>query len=548
MRDKFVLPEEEETSVPDIVNEKCNLIYEKIRGEAAQSPRKKIRRSNRLTVICIAAAAAAIISSVPVTAYFVRNGFNFISHEVYTKLPEEQNDLTPYAASVDNRQQEKSADITMQSVYCDGEALALSFMLEPKSQELVTDKCTAISAEIYIKLNGRSIEVGEEGVIRNLNFVRGDDGNFYGVYSNRSLSVKPDTQLDVKLATLKGINGKYRVWEPDDPSDYYASGTYVPQQTGFFRDIFEFSEKISPDTSNNRLYEINETQGNVTLESVLVTPFKTVVNISGLSSKQSLRVLDQDGCRLDFIDWERECQLASPYKTTKQLTVEVFRTDEDDPPAQYSFTFDIEKGFTDKFDVEYDDSDIVYEPPMEVLDAHWEEQQNKYTAKLLEAVSKAEKLPLGTAFEKNMTDYGFESIKTSQSITGSRLVSSADYADKLDPDLNTEDFPGLLLIDYEITNLENTPESIFFCGFDIFSRDMSEIIGTEPTYMPDKDHGGHDGYLYDFKAGETRKITMGYLVGEEYDSFYALEYNKSHASDYLPTAIEKGDCVVMEIE
>ena len=60
--------------------------------------------------------------------------------------------------------------------------------------------------------------------------------------------------------------------------------------------------------------------------------------------------------------------------------------DMDDFPTLYEFTFDIEKGFADKNnDVKYDNSDVVYDPPQEELDKHWEEKYNKMVSNMAEA-------------------------------------------------------------------------------------------------------------------------------------------------------------------
>ena len=107
-------------TVPDIVNEKCSEAFDIIRNDAASSSVKRTFRIKRRTMIISIAAAAGILASLPAAAYFARSGFNYISSGIYTKDPLEKNDLTPYAKDLYDVNLQTHADITMQSIYCDG--------------------------------------------------------------------------------------------------------------------------------------------------------------------------------------------------------------------------------------------------------------------------------------------------------------------------------------------------------------------------------------------------------------------------------------------
>ena len=552
--------------IPDIVNDKCGEAYDFIRQDAASAPAKKRGRIKMRTMVVSVAAAAALLASVPVAAYFVKSGFNHISHEVYTKDPADKNDLTPYAKELGAVNTQTHADITMQSLYCDGEAVALSFALTPKSSDF--DKCTGISADIYLRFDGELVEHegydnGTTGIVY---FDKADDGNYYGTFNLDDKKIEKKTQLDIKIAAMKGINNKYWKWVPDNKNDYYGSGCYAPEETELFEDLFEFSETIAPDTSLNRLYEVNETQGNVTLKSVLVTPFKTVIDIEGLEEKQSWRVKDQNGDEIEFMNLSDKPMHASPYKTSKELIIETYRLNEDNFPTEYSFTVPIEKGFADKWNVAYDGNgdDVVYDPPMEVMDKYCEERAAKAQTALQKAVADADKTKTGTSvgFKDYLSDPEDEFkdpvlVDMSVNITGSRIDDASGY--DLDEDIinwyraesDTNSVPKLLLVDYELTNESDKAGRCCFLGYYTYSKDM-EFCRSEPHYMENKDNGGKDSYMFDFEPHQTKKITLGYLVSEEYthDGFYVFVPTDQSASGYELTAdnVENGKYAVIELK
>ena len=560
--------------IPDIVNDKCGEAYDFIRQDAASAPVKKRGRIKMRTMVISIAAAAALLASVPVAAYFVKSGFNHISHEVYTKNPAEKNDLTPYAKELGAVNQQTHADITMQSVYCDGEALALSFALKPKAEEL--KNCTCIYTDLYLRLDGELMKSRYTykdaqtctGVI---SFIKADDGMFYGIFNDMNdLKIEKDTKLDIKFAALKGENGKHQKWVPDDANEPYASGTYVPEETGLFNDVFEFSEMIAPDTSLNRLYEVNETQGNVTLKSVLVTPFKTVIDIEGFEEQQTFRIKDQDGEELELISTDEEGHeiAAVPYKTSKKLIIEIYRLNEDNFPTEYSFTVPIERGFADKQNVPYPgNDDTVYEPPMEVIESYQSKRAEKIETAFQKSAANSKKTQMGMpiGIKGYLSDPENERkvpviADMSVNITGSLTADLSGYADRIDEemlnchyDITKDNCKGykLLLIDYELTNESDKAGRYCFLGYCTYSKDM-DFDRNEPDYMENKDNGGKDSYMFDFQPHQTKKITLGYIVPEEdaEKGFYVFVPTDESASGYELTAgnVENGKYAVIDIK
>ncbi len=569
MKEKIIFNEKIE--IPDIVNDKCNMAYEQIRSEATTLP-KKIRHRKKITVTAIIL-AATLACGVPVAASYFKSAFSVMNQEVYLKLPEQKADLSAYAQNINENSAQLCADITMQSVYCDGENLSIAFALKPANEQL--KGMTKISAYIITKLNDtrlRDMEGIQSAVP--VDFYASDDGIFYGTATYQHLSVTDNTKLDVEILNLKGENEKYQTWVPENSNDYYGSGVYTPETTDTFSDKFSFEATVSPDTSYNKLYEVNETQDGITLESVYVTPFKTEINISGLGKNQSFRVLDNDGNKFEFMDESFSVAidetdnirgyLSSPLKTAKQLKIEVYDLDTDNFPAEYTFTVDIEKGFANKYTVEWDDSDIVYDPPFEEMEKHWEDEYNSEQEEFLKVLKDIKKIPVGTSVNRKEwflinEDGEGKDVDTSQKIVSSKIDDFENYKDlitkdhlgwlELDENFNS-DTAKMLLITYEIENKSDVAGSLYFYGFDyIVSKDF-EYNAMEPQYMPDKEHGGHSSYKYDFVPYETKTITLGYVVPEEFaeNGFYAINYYDYINACDMYQNIEKGNAVVMEIE
>ncbi len=572
MKEKIIF--NERIDIPDIVNDKCNMAYEQIRNEA-KMPVRKIHHRKKITVTAIVL-AATLACGIPAAASYFKSAFNVISNEVYTKNPAMQMDLSPYAEDVNKNSSQTIADITMQSVYCDGENLSIAFALKPSNEQL--KGMTKITAYIKTKLGDTKLtDVNGIHTAIPVYFYVSDDGIFYGTATYQNLSVADNTKLEVEILNLKGENEKYLTWIPDNPNKFYDGGYYETEKTDIFNDKFSFEATVSPDTSNNKLYEVNETQGGITLESIYVTPFKTEIKISGFGKRQSFRVLDNDGNKFEFMNESYSVitddndidnfvhYLSSPLKTAKQLKIEVYDLDTDNFPAEYTFTVDIEKGFAEKYILEWDGSDIVYDPPFEEMEKHRQEEYNNERKEFLKTVDNIEKIPVNTSVSRkewlwiNKDGSESEEVETSQKIVSSKIEDFNNYRNLISEDElrwleDGENFNAdtakMVLITYEIENKSDVAGTMCFNGFEfIVSKDF-EFSKGEPEYMPDKEHGGHSSYMYDFAPYETKTITLGYAVSEEFaeNGFYALNYGDFAFSNTMYKGIENGKIDVMEIE
>ncbi len=529
--------------IPDIVNDKCNIAYEQIRSEAAEpNPTIKIRHRKK-ALISVVAAAAVLGCAAPVAANYFQNAFDVVHNEVYTKDPAQQMNVAEYATDVNIEAKKPCSDITMQSVYCDGNNIALAFVLNPVNEEL--KKSTAIDAWISVKLDGKTVND-----IMCDNFSLSEDGKFYMTSYCTDLEIKDNSKLDVKIYSLKGVNDSYMKWVPIDSNNYYAAGTYVPEETEVFEDVFEFTDTVIPDRSNNKLYEVNETNNGITLKSVLVTPFKTDIDID-CADDTSVRVTDDNGneleCMLNHTEW-KGWSFESPLKTADKLNIEVLDTHQDGFPVISNFTVDIEKGFAEKYTVRFNDSDTIYDPPFEEIQAH---QEQIAKDSFFVAVNTVEPLPVGSTYALN-GHYIREGLPNiSVKITGSEIGSFTDYnADEFSiwetpkdcENMNEEELKNyvlnddnfkLMLVTYEITNNSFSDNEFYFSGMEIMSKN-NEYCFSEPYISVNKENGGIESNTYNIDSKSSKTLTFGYAIPKDMDidDFYGFKTAENSSFEY----------------
>lgn len=540
---------EMDTEIPEVVEVKCREAYDMIFKECDMKKREKTKKYPKSVKAAISIAACAVIAvggaaAFPVMAEHIpalQNAYEFISGKVYTKDPAQKANLSEYAEPVNQMEAKQNAEITMQSVYYDGDDISIAFALTPLTDTL--KGMTGISANIKATIGDTELKFGyEDPTYCAMNFTAAEDGNYYG---SVHYSVPEGTkcgELKVKLYAIEGVNAYVQNFNSQNDG-------YEPESTGFLKDTFEFSKSIEPDSSHNKTYEINETQGNVTVDSITVTPFKTSVKLSGLEEKQAVRLKDQDGNELEYMNMnDGDMLFATPLTTAKAINIEIFRLDENDFPTQYTFTTAIDEGFGSKYEVAFEDtfdnSKVVYNPPMEELEKDFEDKRKDA---IDEATKEIKVLPLntpGTIESYDMSSDAWINVTLDVKITGSKIVDDISGYD-FDPDLlnwyGDVDKPDghnkLLLVTYEITNDMNTDVNMCqFTGYSLFTKDFNDALGVDPDYFSVQDHGGKDGYQFDFKANTTREITLGYLVTPEQieTGFYAVPWEDNDNEYVVP--------------
>lgn len=576
------------TAVPEIVSRKCNEAYEIIYKECEQKNKNRIEVSRYTAVseknkpeevvfenceqdnkgkkriafkrfgaiaACVAVLAGITIPAVWEYAPSIKSAFGTVSEETDSIVPTEESIAKENILSLEDKRWEDSqcADIEIQNVYCDESHLAVYLALTPKSEQL--KNLTGVQAKCTVKIDGK--DVVEETEELYIGFTADVDGNYYTRLYYTNLYIREDSELQIHIYDIQGVNGLVQNWVPNDD----MSGTYVPETTEVLKGDFVFERKLTPDASNNRTYEVNETQNGITLEKVVVTPFDTTVYISGLDySIYDFGVKDQDGNELEcygaLSDDYGEQFIGSvyntPLKTATALYVEVFRLDQDDFPVDYVFEVPIEKGFDEK-NVEPDFGEVTLNPPMEEVEADYESVlQEQYD----KAMEKAVYEPVGATIPLLYDNY-----LLNVRITGSEVGEISDYDIDSEYIQRYEDLCGgiddakLLLVTYELENTINLERDICFCGFEMVSKDLRAgsdwtALPSDPEYISYTENGGKSLYKYTFAPYETKTITYGYIVPErEIETGYcAFAVEKQAGAGFMPEKLIDGTAKLYEIE
>lgn len=577
------------TAVPEIVSRKCNEAYEIIYKECEQKNRNRTEISSYTAVseknkpeevvfenceqdnkgkkriaikrfgaiaACVAVLAGITIPAVWEYAPSIKSAFGTVSEETDSIVPTEEGIAKENILALEDKRWEDSqcADIEIQNVYCDESHLAVYLALTPKDEQL--KNLTGVQAKCTIKIDGK--DVVEETEELYIGFSADVDGNYYTRLYYSYLDIREDSELQIHIYDIQGVNGLVQNWVDNDE----ISGAYMPETTEVLSGDFVFERKLTPDPGNNITYEVNETQNGITLESVVVTPFDTTVYINGLDySIYDFGVKDQDGNELEcygaLSDDYGEQFIGSvyntPLKTATALYVEVFRLDQDDFPVDYVFEVPIEKGFDEKCIVEPDFGEPTLNPPMEEVEADYESVlQEQYD----EAMEKAVYEPVGTTIPLLYDNY-----LLNVRITGSEVGEISDYDIDSEYIQRYEDLCGgiddakLLLVTYEVENTINVERDMYFCGFEMVSKDLRAgsdwtVIPSDPEYISYTENGGKSLYKYTFAPYETKTITYGYIVPEsEIETGYcAFAVENEIGSGFMPEKLIDGTAKLYEIE
>ena len=576
------------TAVPEIVSRKCNEAYEIIYRECEQKNRNRTEISSYTAVseknkpeevvfenceqdnkgkkriafkrfgaiaACVAVLAGITIPAVWSYAPSIKSAFGVVSEEE-SIVPTEESIAKENILSLEDKRWEESqcADIEIQNVYCDESHLAVYLALTPESEQL--RNLTGVQAKCTVKIDGK--DVVEETEELYISFTADVDGNYYTHLYYTNLDIREDSELQIHIYDIEGVNGLVQNWVVNDE----ISGAYMPETTGVLSGDFVFERKLTPDPSNNRTYEVNETQNGITLEKVVVTPFDTSVYISGLDyNTHDFTVKDQDGNGLEcygaLSDDDGEQIIGSlyrtPLKTATALYVEVFRIDQDGFPVDYVFEVPIEKGFDEKYIVEPDFGEPTLNPSMEEVEADYESVlQEQYD----EAMEKAVYEPVGTTIPLLYDNY-----LLNVRITGSEVGEISDYdidseyIQRYEDLCGTTDDAKMLLVTYEVENTINVEKEMYFCGFEMVSKDLRAgsdwtVLPSDPEYISYTENGGKSLYKYTFAPYETKTITYGYIVPEsEIETGYcAYAVEKQAGAGFMPEKLIDGTSKLYEIE
>ncbi|MBQ8824267.1 MAG: DUF4179 domain-containing protein [Ruminococcus sp.] len=513
--------------IPEIVNQKCKDAYAQIRREAITMSSKKpmVHKKRMLISAACIAAVVGVGFTLPVAAEYITPLHNIYSYfsgkDVYSKVPEEKNNLEEYAKSINITQTDKDVSATLQDIYFDGKNISFTCMLSNlpeqfKDSEIITASMSANIDGNYLDLSNRQFIACNEGYC----------AVFNSIYDGKAIE-NNSSKFSFKIQSLTGMDlHTYILDDVYNEEGESKGGGYQPKETDALPVNISLESQISPDAKKYvKTYDVNETWNNFTLKSITVSPFSTEISLDGeFDDYQSFRVKDQNGETLEGLGKEYYA-VEAPLKGTTSLSIEIFRLDEDDFPTEHTFTIPIEQGYRTASENEYNGikpEDITYIPP---LPEESEEVDRTVETPIYNIDSPKD------VMREDWGIFNFEDESKSAyidtKITEARVATGEEMESLLYSYENGENYERckergenydkLLLLTYELTNVEDYDIYCYFHGTNIITKDKKylQYYNYDPIYVSYQDNGGKAAYKYDFAPNETKTVTVGYFITDE---------------------------------
>jgi len=482
-----------------------------------RKPKKSIRKT---VIISVCAAAAAIAVSMPVMAEHipaVRSAIEFLMGG-FSKEPIEHNDAVAELAesvNVSEADTESGVSFNVQDVYYDGNDIAIYFLFEADDPAF-SDYMGLSSEDFELYADGKRLVWSEEDFYESVRIISaGKCGNnsFAGMISFKA-DILPDSDnfnVEIKINSLQGSrNIMVFNYDAENPMYYWQTPDTIPA------DIFcEFN--VSRKNGLIKTYEIGEEKAGYILNSVTVTPLKTIIDLSKPDGNDVAWTLaDNNGNELEFIG---NYEFNSPLKNTESLTLTLKDLYKDGYPEICSFTFDIDGGYRNgNIKPEYVRNEPEYIPSEEEAEK-WIEG-NRIRLRASDCDVKPAGSYIGSADDSNfsvtVSNYTLVKNVNELDLTGNVFSPYENYSRIIDENGN---FTGrtMVVFDYTIKN-NSDEERAFGTGNEkLYSADdMTVPLNSgDVAYLSPKDNDGKDAWVLNFTPNEERTVKIGFMVDDE---------------------------------
>ncbi len=482
--------------------------------------RKPKRAIKKTVVISVCAAAAAIAVSLPVMAEHipaVRSAIEFLMGS-FSKEPIEHNDAVPELAesvNISAADTEKGVAFNVQDVYYDGKDIAIYFLFEADDPEF-SDYMGLSSEDFELYADGKKLVWSEEDFYESVRIISAGkcgDNSFAGMISFKA-DILPDSDnfdMEIKINSLQGSrNIMVFNYDAEDPMYYWQKPDTIPA---------DISCKFNVSRKNGlaKTYEIGEEKAGYILNSVTVTPLKTIIDLSKPDNNDvALTLADNNGNELEFMG---NYEFNSPLKNTESLTLTLKDLHKDGYPEICSFTFDIEVGYRNgNIEPEYVRTEPEYIPPEE--EAHKWIEENRIKLSALDCDVK----PAGSyiisadngSFSVTVSDYTLVKNVNDLDLTGDIFSPYENYSHIIDENGN---ITGRTMVVFDYTIKNNSDEECAFCAGNekIYSADDMTIPlnSGDAAYLSPKDNGGKDAWVLNLAPDEERTVKIGFMIEDE---------------------------------
>lgn len=482
-----------------------------------RKPKKSIKKT---VIISVCAAAAAIAVSMPVMAEHipaVRSAIEFLTVK-FSKDPIEHNDAVAELAesvNVSAADTENGVAFNVQDVYYDGNDIAIYFLFEA-DDPAYSDYMGLSSEDFELYADGNRLVWSEEDFYESVRIISAGkcgDNSFVGMI-NFKADILPDSDnfnMEIKINSLQGSrNIMVFNYDAENPMYYWQKPDTIPADISC-----EFN--VSRKNGLVKTYEIGEEKAGYILNSVTVTPLKTIIDLSKPNdSDVAWTLTDSNGNELEFMG---NYEFNSPLKNTESLTLTLKDLYKDGYPEICSFVFNIEGGYRNgNIKPEYVRTEPEYIPSEEEAEKWIEENRIKLSASDCDV--KPAGSYIGSADDSNfsvtVSNYTLVKNVNDLDLTGDIFNPYENYSRIIDENGN---FAGktMVVFDYTIKN-DSDEERAFGTGSEkIFSADdMTVPLNSgDVAYLSPKDNGGKDAWVLNFAPNEERAVKIGFMIDDE---------------------------------
>ncbi len=483
----------------------------------SRKPKKSIKKT---VVISVCAAAAAIAVSLPVMAEHipaVRSAIEFLMGS-FSKEPIEHNDAVAELAesvNVSAADTEKGVAFNVQDVYYDGKDIVIYYLFEADDPAF-SDYMGLSSEDFELYADGKKLVWSEEDFYESVRIISAGkcgDNSFAGMISFKA-DILPDSDnfnMEIKINSLQGSrNIMVFNYDAENPMYYWQTPDTISADISC-----EFN--VSRKNGLVKTYEIGEEKAGYILNSVTVTPLKTIIDLSKPDNNDVAWTLtDNNGNELEFMG---NYEFNSPLKNTESLTLTLKDLYKDGYPEICSFTFDIEVGYRNGIsEPEYVRTEPKYIPSEEEAHKWIEENRIKLNASdcgVKPAGSYIDSTDDGS-FSVTVSDYTLVKNVNDLDLTGDISSPYENYSRLIDENGN---FTGKTMVVFDYTIKNNSDEERAFCAGNekIFSADDMTIPlnSGDVAYLSPKDNGGKNAWVLNFAPNEERTVKIGFMIEDE---------------------------------
>lgn len=412
-------------------------------------------------------------------------------------------DSTSVQATDDNASSEHCITPYVDSYYCDGQNLYITYGIKANAEDLA--KCNCICGGMDIKINGQSLKSSGKSTE---SFTASSDelGLFIG-------------RINVDISDIENIEGSrvdidFNVDTAFDSINYdfnydtleYVNRTRVEEK--YLKDVVSFGFDVTELNPQIDVYEVNQTKDGNTLNSITVSPAGTKVDLD-CQDGFAIRLFDSTGKELVWNSDIDGTTYSTPMINATSVTVGLYNDTQNEPV--YSFEVPIKRGFNTGLDVAddqcYVEVEPVYNPPMEEVASLIDESRQSESS----GIAKVGENSFECSNDDNRFKLTIDDFTIADNFDGMQFdnVMSPEYVDE---NGNLKDGYKALIVDATITSTMSAPQE--FCRyFDLDSGIFT--VYNEPIAFDTLENYNNSVYYITIQPNETKHMKIGFVISEE---------------------------------